>query len=207
MNVAVIADEALKEAFQARLITGYANICFVNEPRNIPADTYIVFDLLFSNTSERISLLKSFLPRPVFVNAVQDTLAAIGQPFIRINAWPTFFNRDITEVAILPEQEQAVKEVFDYLGWRYQAVPDITGMVSPRITGMIINEAYFTLAEKVSSKAEIDIAMKAGTHYPYGPFEWSRKIGLDKIYSLLVQLAKENKLYEACALLAEETLA
>jgi len=206
MKLAIIANEQLKEEFLARQITGYANVCFVKEPGNIPADTYIVFDLLFEHTKERISLLKQFLPRPVFINAVNETLAGIDQPFIRINAWPTFLKREITEVVVLPEQEQVVREVFEQLGWRYQAVPDITGMVSARIIGMIINEAYFTLAEKVSTKKEIDIAMKSGTHYPYGPFEWSEQIGLKRIYEMLILLSKENKSYEVSTLLTHEVI-
>ena len=45
---------------------------------------------------------------------------------------------------------------------------------------MIINEAYFTWEAGTSTKEEIDIAMKLGTGYPYGPFEWGEKIGLSR---------------------------
>jgi 3-hydroxybutyryl-CoA dehydrogenase len=34
--------------------------------------------------------------------------------------------------------------------------------------------------DEISTKAEIDIAMKLGTNYPYGPFEWSEKSGWKK---------------------------
>jgi 3-hydroxybutyryl-CoA dehydrogenase len=135
---------------------------------------------------------------------VTGTLEMIDQPFIRINAWPTFLKRNITELAALPAQEQMVRDVFEQLGWRYQLVPDITGMISPRITGMIINEAYYTLKDEVSSKDEIDIAMKLGTNYPFGPFEWSKTIGLKNIHEMLVQLSKENNLYEVATLLTAE---
>jgi 3-hydroxybutyryl-CoA dehydrogenase len=206
MKLAVIANEQLKDEFLSKKIMDYANVCFVKVPQNIPADTYIVFDLLFENTPERVSLLKQFLPRPVFINAVNETLADIGQPFIRINAWPTFLKRNITEVAALPEQEQIIKDVFEQLGWNYQLVPDLVGMISPRIICMIINEAYFTLGEKVSTKEEIDIAMKCGTNYPYGPFEWSEQIGLEKIYKMLSRLGKKNKSYEVSTLLTHEII-
>jgi 3-hydroxybutyryl-CoA dehydrogenase len=205
MKLAVIANDQLKEEFLSKPISDYANVCFVKAPQNVPADTYIVFDLLFENTTERIFLLKQFLPRPVFINAVAETLAEINQPFIRINAWPTFLQRKITEVVVLPEQEQIMKDVFEQLGWSFQMVPDIAGMISARIIGMVINEAYFALSEKVSTKEEIDIAMKYGTSYPYGPFEWSKKIGLKKIYALLNPLSKKNISYEVSALLAYET--
>lgn len=204
MKLAVVTNDALREEFFENKTLDYANVCFVKMPQNIPADTYIVFDLLFENTSERISLLKQFFPRPVFINAVANTLKVIDQPFIRINAWPTFLKNDIKEIAALPEQQQAVKEVLKQLGWKYQFVPDITGMISPRIVATIINEAYHTLEDNVSTKDEIDIAMKLGTNYPYGPFEWSKKIGLKNVYGVLTQLRKENNLYEVSTLLMNE---
>jgi len=204
MKLAVITGEGLEKEFASKQISGYANVCVVNEPQNVPADSYIVFDLLFKNTPERVSLLRQFLPRPVFINSVTDTLAAVDQPFIRINAWPTFWERNIIEVAALPGGEKTVKKVFDELGWDYQLVPDITGMISARIAGAIINEAYHTLQAKVSTRSEIDIAMKLGTHYPYGPFEWSKKIGLKKVYEMLLQLSKENSRYEVSTLLTDE---
>ena len=52
--------------------------------------------------------------------------------------------------------------------------PDIPGFISARVVSMIINEAYFALEEEVSSKEEIDTAMKLGTNYPYGPFDGVR---------------------------------
>jgi len=206
MKLAVITGEGLEKEFSLKQIPGYANVCIVKDPQNVPADSYIVFDLLFRHTPERVSLLKQFLPRPVFINAVTDTLSVIGQPFIRINAWPTFLERNIMEVAALPGEEKTAEKIFDKLGWKYQLVPDITGMISGRITGAIINEAYYTLGAKVSTKAEIDIAMKLGTHYPFGPFEWSEKIGLKNVYEMLLQLSKENSLYEVSTLLTDEAI-
>ena len=68
------------------------------------------------------------------------------------------------------------------LGRQYQLVPDVPGMIAARTVSMIINEAYYTLEEEISSAEEIDIAMKLGTNYPYGPFEWARQIGIEKYY-------------------------
>jgi len=204
MKLAVITGEELEKEFASKQISGCANVCIVNEPQNVPADSYIVFDLLFKHTPERVSHLRQFLPRPVIINSVTDTLTAVDQPFIRINAWPTFLERNIVEVAALPGGEKTIEKVFNELGWNYLLVPDITGMISARIAGAIINEAYHTLQAKVSTRSEIDIAMKLGTHYPYGPFEWSKKIGLKKVYEMLLQLSKENSLYEVSTLLSDE---
>jgi 3-hydroxybutyryl-CoA dehydrogenase len=46
--------------------------------------------------------------------------------------------------------------------------------------------------------------MKLGTSYPYGPFEWSTKIGLTRIYELLTELSSEDKRYTPAPLLEEE---
>ena len=73
------------------------------------------------------------------------------------------------------------EKILSLLNRKTEWVPDVKGFISPRIVSMIINEAYFTLEENVSTKEEIDIAMKLGTNYPYGPFEWSKKIGLKKL--------------------------
>jgi 3-hydroxybutyryl-CoA dehydrogenase len=72
---------------------------------------------------------------------------------------------------------------------------------------MIVNEAYYTLEKEVSTKEEIDIAMKSGTNYPYGPFEWSRKIGLKNIFEMLNRLRNKNKLYDVSTLLTHEVIA
>ena len=58
---------------------------------------------------------------------------------------------------------------------------------------MIINEAYFARDENVSSEADIDTAMKLGTNYPYGPFEWCKKIGVERVFNLLEKLAETDK--------------
>ena len=74
-------------------------------------------------------------------------------------------------------------------------VKDEPGLVAARVISMIINEAFFALGENVSSKEEIDLAMKLGTNYPKGPFEWAEKIGMDNIYSLLKKLSEKEERY------------
>ncbi len=58
----------------------------------------------------------------------------------------------------------------------------------PRTISMIINEAYFSLEEKLATKEDIDLAMKNGVNYPLGPVEWGEKIGLSNIIELLREL-------------------
>jgi 3-hydroxybutyryl-CoA dehydrogenase len=114
--------------------------------------------------------------------------------------------RPFIEAAGTDDMKEIVAEIFSHINRKVEWIPDVTGFVSARVICMIINEAYYALEEKVSTKEEIDTAMKLGTSYPYGPFEWSRKIGVKNIFELLSVLAKTNARYEPAALLKDEAL-
>lgn len=152
----------------------------------------------------------------VFVNSSTTTLLRLAEGR-QINAsvfgfcgLPTFLNREILEVTVLGEgAKMALKEVCRHLNTEYKIVDDKVGMVTPRIIGMIINEAYFAIEGEVASKKDIDLAMKLGTNYPFGPFEWSERIGLKKIYELLraVHVDTGDERYTICRALEREALA
>ncbi|MCW3087600.1 MAG: hypothetical protein JWQ78_986, partial [Sediminibacterium sp.] len=80
------------------------------------------------------------------------------------------------------------------------------GMIAARVIAMIINEAYFGLGDGISTRGDIDTAMKLGTNYPYGPFEWSEKIGLKKIYALLKKLNETSIRYVIAPALENEVI-
>lgn len=195
MKLAIVGNEDQKKEFSAAAIPDGVGVFFTEQLKDVPDGTDALFDLLFDSSSARIEALKAFLPIPVFINAVSVTLADIQQPFIRINAWPGFLQRNVAEITALPGQHASVQTVFGKLNRPYKLVPDLPGMVSGRIIAMIVNEAYFTFGDAVSSKTEIDTAMKLGTNYPYGPFEWAAKIGLENIFDLLVTLSKDDARY------------
>ena len=111
----------------------------------------------------------------------------------------------MAEVATNNERNKSAGEIiFTALRKKTGWVPDITGFITPRVVAMIINEAYFALEENVSTKEEIDTAMKLGTNYPYGPFEWGQKIGLKNILDLLNNLSTKEKRYQPASLLIKE---
>jgi 3-hydroxyacyl-CoA dehydrogenase len=193
MTVAILADELLKQEWNTKKIPDHVEVVWADSIRSlliIDADVYI--DLLFDMDAERTGQLKKLLPKPVIVNSVAYTTKAIGADFVRINAWPTLLQRSLTELAA-PEgyDTTMIETVFD----KCQLVPDIPGMITARVIAMIVNEAYYTLGAEVSSKEEIDTAMKLGTNYPYGPFEWSERIGLKRIYELLKVLSRADARY------------
>jgi 3-hydroxybutyryl-CoA dehydrogenase len=142
---------------------------------------------------------------PVFVNSINCSLNELNAPanVLRINGWNGFLKNSSWEIA--GKMSTAAKQLMELTGKQYNTVPDMPGMVSPRILSMIINEACFVLGEGISSKGEIDTAMKLGTNYPYGPFEWAEKIGIQHIFSLLQVLSTADKRYMPAPLLQKET--
>lgn len=206
MKIVIIANDSLKTELLGLNPVMDAEIYWQTEL--VPAEGAAFYiDLLFTMTPERVDLLKKLHPATIIVNAVGTTLQHLPEHFIRINGWPGFLKGTIVEASGKNAEEKLnAEKVFSNLNKKIEWVPDIAGFISARVLSMIINEAWFTLDEKVSSKEEIDTAMKLGTNYPYGPFEWGEKIGLKNIYLLLAELAKTSSRYEPAALLKKEAL-
>ena len=149
----------------------------------------------------------SSLARPVFINGVSTTLKELNAPanVLRINGWAGFLQRPAWEIAGVVDDKADI--VLTQLNKTIMPVADEPGLVSARIIAMIINEAWFALGDEVSSREEIDTAMKLGTNYPFGPFEWARIIGLKPILELLEKLTVTEKRYQPAPLLIKEAAA
>lgn len=209
MKILIIADSELKEEIESQPFSGDAEIEWISMPADFHSGNMPdgCIDLLFENTKERKEWLKQ-LPAPIIINSVITTLDEIKEDFVRINGWPTFLKRPLAEAACKNDLvKQKAELVFSQLERKIEWVPDITGLITPRIIASIINEAFVSVEEKVSTEEQIDIAMKLGVNYPYGPFEWSKKIGLKKISSLLEALSKEESRYQPCDLLKQKASA
>lgn len=197
MIIAVLADELQKKEMISKGIPTGIEFIWADSLRSlaiIEADYYM--DLLFEMDQERVKRLKQLPGKAVFINAVAFTTKITGGSFIHINAWPGMLQRPIQEIALAsPAQEKIVQAIFESLQWKYMLTPDVPGMISARVLAMIFNEAWYTLDAGVSTANEIDTAMKLGTNYPLGPFEWCDKIGIEKIYQLLKELSKEDSRY------------
>jgi 3-hydroxybutyryl-CoA dehydrogenase len=137
------------------------------------------------------------------VNSVVDTTEDLPEGVIRINAWPGFLDRTKIEYAAKNDQLQQAESLFELLQWPTIQAPDVPGLITPRVLATIINEAFFALESGVASEAEIDTAMKLGTNYPKGPFEWCEEIGIKNVEALLKKLAEEDDLYKPCQLLVQ----
>jgi 3-hydroxybutyryl-CoA dehydrogenase len=196
MRIAVIADDDQWAGLTGNW--GNTELLRVESMSRIPSDADACICLL-----EDEPLSPGFTTGPLLMNAVNCTLADMGAPpnTVRINGWNSFLNNETWELA--GTRDHQVESVIQALGKHAVWVPDQPGFISPRIIAMIINEAYFALGDGISSKEEIDTAMKLGTGYPYGPFEWASLIGHQRIYSLLQNLSIHDKRYLPAGLLAE----
>jgi 3-hydroxybutyryl-CoA dehydrogenase len=164
------------------------------------ADAY--FDLCFEEDGWFFDEITNV---PVFVNAVTTTANQLPANAIRLNAWNSFLNRPIWEIAVLDEKlKSSSLELLAKMGRKAILVPDEPGLIAAKVVAMIINEAYFALGDGISSKNEIDIAMKLGTNYPFGPFEWAELIGLSKIGGLLEICHLKDERYAIAPALKQE---
>jgi 3-hydroxybutyryl-CoA dehydrogenase len=155
--------------------------------------------------------------RPVFINTVTQSLDAFMSQsnfqgpvcIVGFNGMHTLLNRPLLELALgKAEDESIVADICGQLQTKYVLVEDRVGLVTPRVICMIINEAYYTAMEGTASKEAIDLAMKLGTNYPYGPFEWCARIGIRQVYELLEAVYADTKdeRYKICPLLRQEYL-
>jgi len=206
MQIIVLADALQREELSHSI--SVANVVWITDEQEFlqykNADAFI--DLEFVNDDDRKTLLAQLLPKPVIINSVTDTLQETNSAFIRINGWNTFLSSSLIEAVCNDEQLKIkTEEGFSVFNKKIQWLQDEPGFITARVVSMIINEAFISLGEGVSTKDEINTAMKLGTAYPYGPFEWAEKIGLQNIVTLLNKLNKKQLRYTPSELLVQET--
>lgn len=177
-------------------------------------DFQLIFDFEASRCPENLDYYQSYPHLCVWVNAVFCQLASLcpTKPSFALggfNGLPYFLVTKVLEISAYAESHQPIlAKSLELLQTEYAWVADRVGMVTPRIIAMIVNEAFYTLQEKTASRHDIDISMKLGTNYPFGPFEWAEKIGLENIYQLLNTVYQDthDERYRICPLLKTEML-
>jgi len=70
-------------------------------------------------------------------------------------------------------------------------VEESPGLISVRLYSVLINEACEMLMEAVGKKEDIDLTMRMGLGFSYGPFEMADRIGLDKVERWMDNLYRE----------------
>lgn len=209
MDILVTGEATRWEAFRAARSTGGHNCTWEPELQLISSETDLVIDLSLDERPENLMLYAMKPEVPVLGCLVKLSPSVWEQyPHIYAANWlPGFMGMNPLETALSATGDgEKFDELMKALGWDYQLVKAATGMVTPRVVSMIINEAYFTAAEGTASREDIDTSMKLGTNYPFGPFEWSKKIGLRNVYEILQAVYQEtgNERYQPSPLLREE---
>ena len=176
----------------------------------------MIFDLNFNSDESSIQTYSQLQNRIVVLNTVTIALHQFyamlknsNSFFVGINALPTFINKRIAELALLKEADKSiVTKCFEKLNWQTEFVKDRVGLVTPRVICMIINEAFYTLQEGTANKTDINLAMRLGTNYPFGPFEWMEQIGIANVYDTLNALYNDTleERYKICPLLKTQYL-
>ena len=150
--------------------------------------------------------------------AVKETLAEMVYTLLNeapqftlfgFNALPTFIDRTRLEVSLYDESDkEALSTLMQEFGMEYEVVEDRVGMVTPRVVCMIMNEACFLLGEGTADVEAVDRAMKLGTNYPKGPFEWADAMGIENVYDVISALKAdtEEEKYKMAPLLKQHFL-
>ena len=158
----------------------------------------------YAGNTDTVFLLSAVnaAPEKVFQNL---GLKYSGEKIFGINAIPTFLERQTLEATNPFHLDTSLLENLN-LPVKAEWVKSRVGMITPRIVFMIINEAYYTVQEGTAEKADIDIAMKLGTNYPKGPFEWCEEVGIDNVYTTLKAVFNDtgDERYKICPLLQTE---
>jgi 3-hydroxybutyryl-CoA dehydrogenase len=198
MTVYIWADQGRQSDLMQRKFPEGINCIFSQDPPDtVSGDLYQAYFFLTDTAAARAKEINGPAGTPVFVHAVNETLAELGghPALVRINAWPGFLCFPLLEISGADEIRPKAEQILSALDWRFEWVPDIPGMITPRVIAMLVNEASFAVGEGVSTPNEMDIAMKLGTNYPLGPFEWVRQISTINVLNLLTKLAEKDPIY------------
>ncbi|WP_336515966.1 3-hydroxyacyl-CoA dehydrogenase family protein [Pollutibacter soli] len=196
-KIILYADDQRKEDFLSRILPERFQVLAENSLKSLNTDCTAYF-FLMDITPDFFSAIKLNTDTPVFIDAINFTLGDFpkANPIAILNGWPGFLKNDLLEISYSDVDQPQIENFLNKVRWKFTRIADQAGLAVPRVVSMMINEACFAVAENVSTPEEIDVSMKIGTNYPYGPFEWSRIIGPNRIISLLQVLQKENPRYQ-----------
>lgn len=214
MKIAITGSSKKVEELHVVLSSaGPHEIISFESTKNIPSDKFdVVIDLNFDDSShfpeEYLSLDSNTL---LLLSSVKIQLEAVVPSNIAckvagFNALSGFIANDSIEYCSLSDIDESLLLA---LGWKKALKVDSRiGLVSPRVILTIINEAFFTLQEGTAGKEDINLGLKLGTAYPFGPFEWCEKIGVRDVYEVLYALYQDtmDERYKICNALKTEYL-
>lgn len=162
----------------------------------------LVCDLNFDDDPSSLPDYARLKDKWVLVSAVKQSLAeAVYQQGVKVNcrlvgfnALSGFMQNGLWELSCLKSwYKKDIPEFMNLLGKEAEIVEDRVGLVTPRIICSLVNEAAWALQEQTASSSDMDLAMKLGTNYPYGPLEWADRIGITDVFETLMSLYHDTQ--------------
>ena len=218
MNILIIGDET--NFTECKQKFGESHRCELKqnqaEAEMIFEHYDVIFDFCIDRDPSQMKVYRDPTDIVAFLNTTKVNLSKLGTAVnqeIKCSLFgfaglPTFLDRPILETCVYKlEEKSKLQGICEKLNTEFQIVEDRIGLVTPRVICMIINEAYFTVEEGTATREDIDLAMKLGTNYPFGPFEWAKKIGIRNVYEVLNAVYEDTKdeRYRICSLLNKES--
>ncbi|MDB5818758.1 MAG: 3-hydroxyacyl-CoA dehydrogenase [Rhizobacter sp.] len=162
-----------------------------------------------------VSMQGAVLPVRITDGRTAMECAAIERsPDVAVIDWPiaaaTSESIGVAFAATCSEPARAaVRGALAVCGWHASEVRDVPGLVVARTVAMLINEAGDAVHQRVCDEAGADTAMKLGTNYPAGPFEWLAAVGPTPVTRLIDHLfaAYRSEKYRVSPLLRERQFA
>lgn len=179
---------------------------FIKKSTSIPRTITIAIELTnldIDAKKKNLLFLESKLPSTTVILSSSVTVTALEQQswlkhqsrLVGICALPTLASKKLIEItASIHTNKHSFSlaiGLLKKLGKETSIVQDRIGMVTPRIICSLINESCFAAAEQIASAKDIDTAMKLGTNYPFGPFEWADAIGFEHVFAVLNSIHKD----------------
>lgn len=213
MHISIVGRTDQCNELQAKFGADHAYHLSLKTGEDFYLGSEIAFDFTLADRPSSLDFYND-IHLPVFSDVSFSSLARIAEWSSRplqtnlfgFCGLPTLINRSVLEISVYQESDRnMVKRICERLNTEFALVLDQPGLITARVIAMIINEAHFTLEDGTATKEDIDLAMKLGTNYPFGPFEWCERIGRKNIVRLLKAVYEESgdDRYKPCKILSE----
>ena len=162
----------------------------------------IAADLLVDARLDIVNLVDQLLnpDNPLLVSCTQATateqavLCEHPRRVVGFSILGLFAGHQVVEVAPAlrsdPELTQRVATLLASGGATVQQVGDVPGLVLARILAPSVNEAALAVGEGVGTAEAVDMAMRLGANYPFGPLRLADEVGLHRILLVMEHLAR-----------------
>lgn len=119
-----------------------------------------------------------------------------GEDFVLFDLCADYAGGSHIAIAADPSADAALLDrtagFFDALGMAAIVIGDTPGMCLMATVCMMVNEAADCIAQDVTDRAGVDLAMRLGANHPLGPIAWADRVGVNFIRNVLSNMQREN---------------